>query len=59
MEAEVKRLTKLFQVNPRMVKARIESLIERNFLKRDDTNRAKYHYVPWIILLDIYINVLY
>lgn len=46
LEAEVRKLTKLFKVDPRQVKARIESLIDRGFLERDPNNRAKYIYIP-------------
>ena len=30
-----------------MIKQRIESLIEREYLKRDDADRSKYIYLPW------------
>lgn len=33
-----------FKAQPIMVKKRIESLIEREYLKRDNDNRAKYIY---------------
>ena len=32
-----------------MIKQRIESLIERAFMKRDEKNKALYIYVPWSI----------
>jgi hypothetical protein len=34
-----------------MIKQRIESLIERAFMKRDEKNKALYIYVPWSIAL--------
>ena len=32
-----------------MIKMRIESLIERAYMKRDEKNKALYIYVPWSI----------
>jgi hypothetical protein len=35
-----------FQAQPPMIKQRIESLIERGYMKRDDKNKTVYIYVP-------------
>ena len=32
-----------------MIKMRIESLIERAYMKRDEKNKSLYIYVPWSI----------
>lgn len=37
----------MFQAQPLMIKQRIESLIERAYMKRDEKNKAMYIYVPW------------
>jgi hypothetical protein len=31
-----------------MIKQRIESLIEREYLKRDDVDKARFIYLPWV-----------
>ena len=36
----------MFQAQPPLIKKRIESLIEREYLERDPNNRAKYIYKP-------------
>lgn len=36
----------MFQAQPLMIKQRIESLIERAYMKRDEKNKAMYIYVP-------------
>lgn len=44
--AEVTRQLQIrFKPDPVLIKQRIESLIEREFLKRDDAETRKYHYV--------------
>ncbi len=45
MEDCIKQVT-IFLPQPAMIKQRIESLIEREYLKRDDQDRAKYIYLP-------------
>ena len=35
----------LFQPNPKMIKSKIESLIEREYLMRDPNNASSYQYV--------------
>jgi len=40
-----KQLQVRFRPDPMLIKQRIESLIEREFLKRDDNNSRRYHYV--------------
>jgi len=40
------RQTSMFKVQPNMIKKRIESLIERDYLERDKNDRAKYIYKP-------------
>jgi len=36
----------MFQAQPLLIKKRIESLIEREYLERDSKDRAKYIYKP-------------
>ena len=36
---------RLFSAEPRMIKKRIESLIERQYIKRQDGNRGTYDYL--------------
>lgn len=36
----------MFQAQPLLIKKRIESLIEREYLERDPKDRAKYIYKP-------------
>lgn len=43
---DVMRQITLFLPQPQMIKQRIESLIEREYLKRDDADRSKYIYLP-------------
>lgn len=43
---DVMRQISNFLPQPQMIKQRIESLIEREYLKRDDNDRAKYIYLP-------------
>ena len=45
MEDVIKQVS-TFMPEPLMIKQRIESLIEREYLKRDETDRAKYIYLP-------------
>lgn len=45
---DVLRQINIFMPQPQMIKQRIESLIEREYLKRDDADRSKYIYLPWI-----------
>jgi len=45
MEDVIKQIT-IFMAQPPIIKQRIESLIEREYLKRDDNDRAKYIYLP-------------
>ena len=45
MEEIMSQVT-LFQVQPNLIKERIESLIEREYLKRDDTDRNLFVYLP-------------
>ena len=40
------RQIKMFQADPRMIKKRIESLIERDYLERDTNTRGRYIYKP-------------
>ena len=45
LEDVIKQIS-LFLAQPPMIKERIESLIEREYLKRDDNDRSKYIYMP-------------
>lgn len=45
MEDVIRQIT-IFMAQPQMIKQRIESLIEREYLKRDDADRSKYIYLP-------------
>jgi cullin 3 len=36
----------MFQAQPPMIKKRVESLIEREYLERDKTDHSKYIYKP-------------
>ena len=39
------QLLKYFKPNPRNIKRRIEDLIQRQYLKRDQNDPALYHYL--------------
>ena len=43
---DVIRQISIFMAQPQMIKQRIESLIEREYLKRDDADRGRYIYLP-------------
>jgi cullin 3 len=43
---DVIRQISIFMAQPQMIKQRIESLIEREYLKRDESDRSKYIYLP-------------
>jgi cullin 3 len=43
---DVMRQITIFLPQPQMIKQRIESLIEREYLKRDENDRSKYIYLP-------------
>lgn len=43
---DVMRQITIFMPQPQMIKQRIESLIEREYLKRDENDRGKYIYLP-------------
>jgi len=43
---DVMRQITIFMPQPQMIKQRIESLIEREYLKRDEADRGKYIYLP-------------
>jgi len=43
---EVIRQVNLFRPQPPMIKAQIESLIQREFLARDQNDRTTYNYIP-------------
>ena len=45
MEEVIKQIH-MFRAQPALIKARIESLIEREYLKRDENDRAKLIYLP-------------
>jgi len=45
LENVIKQVT-MFLPQPKMIKERIESLIERDYLKRDDADRNLYIYLP-------------
>jgi hypothetical protein len=45
MEDCIKQIN-IFMPDPQMIKQRIESLIEREYLKRDESDRSKYIYLP-------------
>jgi hypothetical protein len=45
IEDVIKQIS-IFMPQPQMIKQRIESLIEREYLKRDDGDRTKYIYLP-------------
>lgn len=49
LTADVFKLTTLFKPEPRLIKKQIDSLIERDYMKRDEKKRALLIYVPWII----------
>jgi len=44
--AEVMKQITMFLPQPQMIKSRIESLIEREYLKRDEDNKGIYIYLP-------------
>ena len=39
-----KQLMKFFRPDPRMMKKRIETLVERGFMRRDEEDQRKLHY---------------
>jgi hypothetical protein len=43
---ETKKLITMFTPDPTMMKKRIESLVEREYLKRDENDHTKFIYVP-------------
>ena len=43
---EIMKLVTLFRPDPKMVKKRLESLIDRSYLTRDEENRNTYQYLP-------------
>lgn len=43
---EVARQIEMFRAQPGFIKKQIDGLIEREFLRRDDEDRALYHYIP-------------
>lgn len=43
---DVTKQISIFMAQPAMIKQRIESLIEREYLKRDDADKSKYIYLP-------------
>ena len=43
---DVMRQITIFNAQPAMIKQRIESLIEREYLKRDEADKTKYIYLP-------------
>ena len=45
IENVIKQVT-MFLPQPKMIKERIESLIERDYLKRDENDKALYIYLP-------------
>ncbi len=45
MEDIIRQIT-IFMAQPQMIKQRIESLIEREYLTRDEQDRSKYIYLP-------------
>ena len=45
LEDIIKQIS-IFMPQPQMIKERIESLIGRDYLKRDESDRAKYVYLP-------------
>ena len=45
IESVIKQVT-MFQAQPAMIKKRIESLIERDYLERDKVEKGKYIYKP-------------
>jgi len=48
IEDVIKQIS-IFMPQPQMIKQRIESLIEREYLKRDEADRTKYIYLPWFM----------
>jgi hypothetical protein len=46
LETNVMKQIIMFVPDPAMIKQRIESLIEREYLKRDDTDKSKFIYLP-------------
>lgn len=45
IQSVIKQVT-MFQAQPPMIKKRIESLIERDYLTRDENEKGKYIYKP-------------
>jgi hypothetical protein len=43
---DVMKQVTMFLPQPPWIKQRIESLVERDYLKRDETDRTKYIYLP-------------
>ena len=44
--AEVMHQVQHFRPQPQMIKQQIESLIQQEYIKRDDNDRATYIYIP-------------
>ena len=45
IQTECMKLITLFKPQPAMIKKRIESLVEREFLERDPEDRTRFKYV--------------
>ena len=43
----IQQLSKRFKAQPPAIKAKIETLIERDYIKRDANDRTSYSYVAW------------
>ena len=43
---ETIQMIKMFRAQPAMIKQRIEALIEREYLERDEDDRTLYRYLP-------------
>ena len=55
LESEVVRIVTIYRPQPTEIKKRIELLIERDYISRDDKDQALLIYVPWYILIYIII----
>jgi cullin 3 len=46
LEQVTKQVRSSFSVQPKLIKQRLDSLIEREYVERDAGDRNLYHYVP-------------
>ena len=54
--ADTVKIITMFRADIPLIKKRVDSLIERAYLKRDENSRSTFHYVPWFNYDIYYLN---